>query len=75
VYDAEPPAGTANNDNNTDGDTVGANENDKTANENDEDASVNNFASVTEGLLSQNHFRSISSDIKTLCFLNTFLGF
>jgi hypothetical protein len=32
VYDAEPPAGTANNDNNADRDTVGANEN----NEDDE---------------------------------------
>jgi hypothetical protein len=37
VYDAEPPAGTANSDDNTDEDTVGANENDETANENDED--------------------------------------
>jgi hypothetical protein len=45
VYDTEPPAGTANNDKNTDGDTVGANENnktaDETANENDEDDGTN----------------------------------
>jgi hypothetical protein len=45
VYDTEPPAGTANNDKNTDGDTVGANENNKTAeetaNENDEDDGTN----------------------------------
>jgi hypothetical protein len=46
VYDAEPPAGTANNDNNTDGDTVGANENNKLANENDEDDETNEIEQV-----------------------------
>jgi hypothetical protein len=47
VYDAEPPVGTANNDNNSDGDsTVGANENDETANENDEDDETNEIEKV-----------------------------
>jgi hypothetical protein len=46
VYDAEPSAGTADNDTNTDGDTVGANENDETANENDEDDKTNEIEQV-----------------------------
>jgi hypothetical protein len=46
VYDAELPAGTANNDNNADRDTVGANETDETANENNEDNKTNNIEQV-----------------------------
>jgi hypothetical protein len=48
VYNAEPHAGTANNDNNTDGDTVGANENDEPANGHDEDDQTNKIEQVMD---------------------------